>query len=137
MGSCIGTSAIKKRKPDPNAPKIIVDMNYITSSEDNWFQSRPISDLSGHYQFYKEIYTGQHSAVSMVKLQTYDRPEMAIKSYKCSAFTDPTSKNLLRNEIEILKILDHPNIFKYHTVFSTAETMNIAAEHCNSGDLLG
>ena len=135
MGSCIGTSAIRKRKPDPNAPKIIVNMDYITSSEDNWFQSRPISDLSGHYQFEKEIYAGQHSAVSMVKLQTYDKPDLTIKSYKCSAFTDSMSKKLLRNEIEILKILDHPNIFKYHTVFSTSETIDIATEHCNSGDL--
>eukprot|EP00537_Pseudo-nitzschia_pungens_P016388 CAMPEP_0172400830 /NCGR_PEP_ID=MMETSP1061-20121228/47757_1 /TAXON_ID=37318 /ORGANISM="Pseudo-nitzschia pungens, Strain cf. pungens" /LENGTH=564 /DNA_ID=CAMNT_0013134251 /DNA_START=305 /DNA_END=1999 /DNA_ORIENTATION=- len=41
----------------------------------------------------------------------------------------------LRNEIEILKTMDHPNIVKLHEVFSYKKQMYLILELCDGGDL--
>ncbi|WPK24487.1 hypothetical protein PUMCH_001761 [Australozyma saopauloensis] len=41
----------------------------------------------------------------------------------------------LMGEIDLLKILKHPNIVKYHGFVKTSETLNVLLEYCSGGSL--
>ena len=42
---------------------------------------------------------------------------------------------LIREEIEILRTLDHPNIIKYYESFESDKFMYIVMEYCSGGEL--
>ena len=42
---------------------------------------------------------------------------------------------LIREEIEILRTLDHPNIIKYYESFESEKFMYIVMEYCSGGEL--
>ncbi len=43
--------------------------------------------------------------------------------------------NLVRDEISILRTLDHPNIVKYHDFYETSKNFFIVTEYCAGGEL--
>jgi len=45
------------------------------------------------------------------------------------------SLKMMKNEIEILKIADHPNIIKIFEVTEDEEDLNIVMELCEGGEL--
>ena len=48
---------------------------------------------------------------------------------------DTNDLELVRAEIEILKICQHPNIIKLYDIFETPEYFYIIMEYCSGGDL--
>ena len=42
---------------------------------------------------------------------------------------------LLKQELQIIKIVDHPNIIAYFDVFNTSNNCYIFCEYCQYGDL--
>jgi len=48
---------------------------------------------------------------------------------------DHTDLELVRTEIEILKICQHPNIIKLYDIFENLDYIYIIMEHCSGGDL--
>ena len=64
------------------------------------------------------------------------REKFATKKIEKKRFTEnPKAKKYLDNEINILKILDHPNIVKLYTIKETSQFMYIVTEYCNGGGL--
>ena len=60
--------------------------------------------------------------------------KVAIKIMKKSNM-DSSDLELVRTEIEILKICQHPNIIRLYNVFENADYMYIIMEYCSGGDL--
>ena len=60
--------------------------------------------------------------------------KVAIKIMKKSSM-DSSDLELVRTEIEILKICQHPNIIRLYNVFENADYMYIIMEYCSGGDL--
>jgi hypothetical protein len=44
-------------------------------------------------------------------------------------------RDSLRNEVKILKMLDHPNVVKLYETFEDEDTLHIVLELCDGGDL--
>ena len=45
--------------------------------------------------------------------------------------------NLVKNEMEIMKISQHPNLIKLYDFFENEDEINIIMEYCEGGDLFG
>ena len=61
---------------------------------------------------------------------------LLLKKIEKKRFTrNPKARKYLDNEINILKILNHPNIVKLYTIKETSQDMFIVTEFCNGGDL--
>ena len=63
--------------------------------------------------------TGQKVAIKIMKKSTMDSSDL----------------ELVRTEIEILKICQHPNIIRLYNVFENADYLYIIMEYCYGGDL--
>lgn len=82
------------------------------------------------------------SVVSMVSMSSFDpgpnhvsKIEYAMKSIHLSRVTDQTFVEELKNEISILKALDHPHIVRAIETFSHRNQIFIVMELCSGGDL--
>ena len=85
------------------------------------------------YSREKVIGKGSFGIVYLVKhrqLHKYFAMKI-IKKYNRSK----TEEESLKNEINILKRLDHPNILKINDFYSTKENYYIITEHCQEGEL--
>lgn len=60
---------------------------------------------------------------------------VAVKVIKYSSLTTKIAEQLLRNEVTILKQLNHPNILKCHDVFSSKNNCYIVTDFYEGGDL--
>jgi calcium-dependent protein kinase len=59
----------------------------------------------------------------------------ALKSIILDRVKDPTFVQELKNEIEVLRSLDHPNIVKLYEVYSYHKQIYLVLELCEGGDL--
>jgi len=66
-----------------------------------------------------------------------DEPKQiyAIKSLRKDRRGSPCCLNSLKNEAQLLKQLDHPNIIRIFETFDRKEEMNLVLEFCSGGDL--
>ncbi len=69
-------------------------------------------------------------------LQRLTRKLVAMKSIGKEYMKDESSKKKMSNEIQILKILRHPNVVKLLETFETEKHHIIVMELCPGGDLL-
>ena len=61
---------------------------------------------------------------------------LLLKKIEKKRFTrNPKARKYLDNEINILKILNHPNVVKLYTIKETLQDIFIVTEFCNGGDL--
>ncbi|KYR01871.1 putative protein serine/threonine kinase [Tieghemostelium lacteum] len=92
-------------------------------------------EIIGEYIMGKTLGRGNYG---IVKLGTHvkSRLEIAIKIIYRDQMTEPEYLRCKR-EIEILKILNHPNINKLLNVLEKDDSMYIFMEYCTGGDLLG
>ena len=71
----------------------------------------------------------------MVKVVHKDlQVERALKMIKKKKYTQK-ERDLLTNEIDILKIMDHPNIVKLYEFHETDTAFSIITEYCAGGEL--
>merc|ERR1712157_453255 len=54
---------------------------------------------------------------------------------KTMSTVTPVFLKEMRNEVEILKTMDHPNIVKVYNVFERKQEIHIVMEFCSGGDL--
>ena len=59
----------------------------------------------------------------------------ALKQIPKMYITDGYSENQISNEIQILRLLDHPNIMKIYEFYEDSDNFYILSEFCNEGDL--
>ena len=104
---------------------------------DGWIEKLKIAT---GYTNLLEIYDVKNKLGSgkfgLVKLGIHKKTgqKVAIKIMKKSNM-DSSDLELVRTEIEILKICQHPNIIRLYNVFENADYLYIIMEYCYGGDL--
>jgi hypothetical protein len=104
---------------------------------DEWIEKLKIAT---GYTNLLEIYDVKNKLGSgkfgLVKLGIHKKTgqKVAIKIMKKSSM-DSSDLELVRTEIEILKICQHPNIIRLYNVFENADYLYIIMEYCYGGDL--
>lgn len=84
-----------------------------------------------NYKFYEKIGRGAYADVYRgINLKT--NQIVAVKQIALDREHDLTS---LMGEIDLLKILKHPNIVKYHGFIKTSTSLNVFLEYCAGGSL--
>ncbi|CAD8142788.1 unnamed protein product [Paramecium pentaurelia] len=88
------------------------------------------------YSYFLNDILGEGYSSSVYKgINIYTNQIVAIKVINFSTLTTPISQTLLKNEITILKQLDHENLMKVYEIFETKNNTYIICEYCNEGDL--
>lgn len=73
--------------------------------------------IKAYYEFQNEIGKGKFSKVfKAINIKT--KLEVAVKKVKKSDLLQ-TEKDLIRQEIAVLQLLNHPNIVKLYEIFDT------------------
>ncbi|CAD8151901.1 unnamed protein product [Paramecium pentaurelia] len=68
-------------------------------------------------------------------MNTKNNQIVAIKVISFQQLITPISKSLLKNEIQVLSLIDHPNLMKIYDTFETKNNRYLICEYCNDGDL--
>ena len=102
-----------------------------------WFEKLKIAtgytNLLDIYEVKKKLGCGKFGLVKL-GIEKKTGQKVAIKIMKKSSM-DSSDLELVRTEIEILKICQHPNIIRLYNVFENADYMYIIMEYCSGGDL--
>ena len=87
------------------------------------------------YLMTKELGKGSYAVVKLA-INKYTREKFAIKIYKKENLLDPKKRNTVKNEINILKQLDHENIMKLYEVIENPSFTYLVLEYINGISLL-
>jgi MAP/microtubule affinity-regulating kinase len=87
-----------------------------------------------NYTYEKIIGSGSYAIVWMATNRKTSQ-RVAIKIYEKIKLLDPEKLKNVKNEIEILKQLDHPNIIKLHQEFETFRQIHIVMEYIGTTSL--
>lgn len=96
------------------------------------FVSDQFGDYKSTYEIIKELGTGSFGKVFKVKHLKYPDQVFAMKIVKKRTFDD---ENIVLNEINCLKELDHPNIMKVYEVYHDTENFYLILELCEGLEL--
>ena len=121
VSSCETSSSASRTPPKPGKKEYLRQASSILSS------SQHDGDYSSDYS-----YDGDGS--KSTKRSALDH-EYAMKSIHLSRVTDNTFVKELKNEIAILKELDHPHIVRPLETYHYKHQIFIVMEHCSGGDL--
>ena len=144
-GSCVKKDVdLSKRRAsyfinetDTSAPQSILD---IKISARNFVMERKNTNFGDVYQKIEKLGEGAYGAVYKVKRKNSSNRDIirAMKEIsKDSIGSSEEYREELRNEIEVLKNLDHPNIMKIFEFFEDDENMYLINEFCGGGDIAG
>ena len=122
MGCC-GVSHAHSREENPNIKKYKKRV-----SQTNIF------DLRQKYEFISILGNGGFGKVRLYRDKKYKDLLFAIKTLKKEGIS-PYEFNLLKNELNILSNLDHPNIVKYYREYEDDHYIHIVMEYLKGYDL--
>ena len=91
-------------------------------------------DITKNYIFECDLGKGFFGKVSLVVPKNDRNKKYACKTIDKSKLSAQKINNLLR-EIEVLSLLDHPNIIKYYETYNDSKNFHIIMELCTGGDL--
>jgi calcium-dependent protein kinase len=135
MGSCI-------KKPRKVRPSQDCQDNHnlpIFSFKQKATTKRPISelilhkDISDDYSFGKILGKGHFGIVRKAYSKADPQFIVAIKSIEKRKVSE--NIDLLKNEVEILSSLDHPNIIKFYDSYEDTKFLHLVTEFCSGGEL--
>ena len=102
-----------------------------------WFDKLKVAtgytNLLDIYEVKNKLGSGKFGLVKL-GIDKKTGQKVAIKIMKKSSM-DSSDLELVRTEIEILKVCQHPNIIRLYNVFENADYMYIIMEYCSGGDL--
>ena len=144
-GSCVKkeTNRDKRRgsyfinETDTSAPKSILD---IKVNARNYAIQRKNTNIFDVYEKIQFLGEGAFGSVYKVKRKASSSREIvrALKEIsKEKIGSSEENEEELRNEIEVLKNLDHPNIMKIFEFFEDENNIYLIAEFCGGGDIAG
>ena len=120
----------KANKENPNS----FDENVVINLTNNVIVGQSKSDPSLDYK--KKNFLGEGSFASVYLVQNRITESIrAMKVIKKSSTTSEEDEKEIINEINILKIMDHPNILKIFEFYSSKESYSIITEYCSGGEL--
>ncbi|XP_031214420.1 serine/threonine-protein kinase par-1-like isoform X3 [Mastomys coucha] len=88
--------------------------------------------LIGPYRVLKTLGTGNFAQVKLA-VHLHTEVQVALKTLE----KDKKNATLISNELEIMKLVDHPNITKLFHVMETTEHICLVMEYASGGDLAG
>ena len=143
-GSCVkkGDNKDKRRssyfinETDTSAPQSILD---IKVNAGNFVIERKNTKVSDIYEKIEKLGEGAFGSVYKVKRKNSTTREIirALKEISKDSICDPENEEEIRNEIEVLKNLDHPNIMKIFEFFEDENNMYLINEYCDGVDIAG
>lgn len=86
-----------------------------------------------NYELIKKLKKGTTGRVSLYRSKI-NQQLVAIKKIDISDFPIK-NKNNLASELQILKMVNHPNIVKYYDSFEEKNNLYICMEYCENNDL--
>ena len=115
-----------------------VDNKLLNSSDKNMSNKITQNIFEGkidNYLITKELGKGSYA---IVKLATHKitKQKFAIKIYSKVSLLDCQKRNTVKNEVNILKQLNHENIMKLYEVIDTPSYLYLVLEYINGGSLL-
>ena len=120
----------KANKENPNS----FDETAVINLTNNVIVGQSKSDPSKDYK--KKQFLGEGSFASVYLVQNRITESIrAMKVIKKSSTTTEEDEKEIINEINILKIMDHPNILKIFEFYSNKESYSIITEYCSGGEL--
>ena len=143
-GSCVkkGDNKDKRRssyfinETDTSATQSILD---IKVNAGNFVIERKNTKVSDIYEKIEKLGEGAFGSVYKVKRKNSTTREIirALKEISKDSICDSENEEEIRNEIEVLKNLDHPNIMKIFEFFEDENNMYLINEYCGGGDIAG
>ena len=145
-GGCVkneGSSNKDKRRgsyfineSDTSAPQSILD---IKVNARNFVIERKNTKVYDIYEKIEKLGEGAYGSVYKVRRKNSTSREIirALKEISKESICDPENEEEIRNEIEVLKNLDHPNIMKIFEFFEDDNNMYLITEFCGGGDIAG
>lgn len=102
---------------------------------------RPTRSKENIYNLYRfdktELGSGHFGIVKKARLKNSDGNQVfAIKTISRSKKIEKSEIDLFLKELEYLKIMDHPNIVKFHEVYENKDNFHLVLEHLSGGELL-
>lgn len=91
------------------------------------------AELSEFYEVKDDLGSGKFGQVKL-GYHKKNKRHVAIKSFKKKEM-NPIDFDLVKTEIEILKVCQHPNIIKLYDMFENEDDIHIVMEYCEGGDL--
>ncbi|CAD8137365.1 unnamed protein product [Paramecium octaurelia] len=132
----------------------ILAIRFIREGVEKWSEFRgSVSDLeylrqflgkkmnqTGFHQYfkvYKKIGKGSFASVYLAQ-RIEDGTKMAVKAFcKNAVYKEENGKEGLINEIQIMRILDHPNLMKLYEVYETKNSIYMCLELLEGDQLYG
>ncbi len=99
--------------------------------ERQWFIDSRQGNIKDLYYFEKKLGSGGYGAVYLAKHKKTG-VKVAVKAMQKGRIQDYEA---FKNEIAILKSLDHPNIIKLHETWETERICFLVTEVCEGGEL--
>ncbi len=90
-------------------------------------------DLRSVYTFERRLGIGRFGVVNQVCLNKDHNKKFAVKSVQIESIL--SELELVENELDILRLVDHPNIIKYHETYNDGTYLHIVTELCTGGEL--
>ena len=121
------------KKANQDSPNSFADAAVINLTN-NVIVGQSKSDPSKDYKKKKFLGEGSFASVYMVQNRITESIR-AMKVISKSSNTSEEDEREIVNEINILKIMDHPNILKIFEFYSSKEAYSIITEFCSGGEL--
>eukprot|EP00978_Attheya_sp_CCMP212_P027011 scaffold89990_cov60-Attheya_sp.AAC.2 len=101
------------------------------------FHDEPVSEQSSLLKPVSIVpEDGTHDEETEDKENPHKKERMyALKEVQKGEMTNPVFLTEMKNEIDILKTMDHPNIFRIYEKFESATAIHLISELCTGGDL--
>ena len=121
------------QETEPIAPKSIIDVKV----DQKFFIKKSIKNVYDIYEKISELGNGAFGVVYKVKRKNSGMNPIirALKEISKEAIINEQSGEEIRNEIEILKNIDHPNIMKIYEFFEDDNNIYLINEYCGGGDV--
>ena len=87
------------------------------------------------YLITKELGKGSYAVVKLA-VHKVTKNKYAIKIYSKQSLIDPQKRNVVKNEINILKQIDNENVMKLYEVIDTPSNLYLVLEYINGVNLL-
>ena len=90
-------------------------------------------DMRNVYTFERRVGTGRFGVVNQVCLNKDPSKKFAVKSLRIESIL--SELELIENELDILRLVDHPNIIQYYETYTDGTYLHIVTELCTGGEL--
>ena len=123
----LGEEENKKNPDSLESGNILIYLNDL-------IEINPLSDPEKDYKIIKFMNKGRFSDINLVENKISGNKGIMKTLYKSKNFSQDEEK-FLKNELETLTSLDHPNIINVFSFYSNKDSYAYITELCNNGDL--